>query len=162
MSHWIFQGNPDRYDVDTYIRENTEINWLVSQTHHECFDPLLRLNLWPVAAIIALISSLMGLYSLVSADDNTTDISGDPRNLASRLSFSEISQESNQIYQGCAYSDAWSDYDNDGLIDLFVPFTDRPDALCRNLGDGTFADVVESVGIVNPLLRGGERGMGRL
>ena len=89
VSHWIFQGNPDRYDVDTYIRENTEINWLVSQTHHECFDPLLRLNLWPVAAIIALISSLMGLYSLVSADDNTTDISGDPRNLGSRLSFSE-------------------------------------------------------------------------
>ena len=74
-----------------------------------------------MAAIIALISSLMGLYSLVSADDNTTDISGDPRNLASRLSFSEISQESNQIYQGCAYSDAWSDYDNDGLIDLFSP-----------------------------------------
>ena len=104
----------------------------------------------------------MGLYSLVSADDNTTAISGDPRNLASRLSFSEISQESNQICQGCAYSDAWSDYDNDGLIDLFVPFTDRPDVLCRNLGDGTFADVVESVGIVNPLLRGGERGMGRL
>ncbi|MCH2315907.1 MAG: EVE domain-containing protein [SAR202 cluster bacterium] len=33
MSHWIFQGNPDRYDVDTYIRENTEINWLVSQKH---------------------------------------------------------------------------------------------------------------------------------
>ena len=28
--------------------------------------------------------------------------------------------------------------------------------LCRNLGDGTFADVVESVGIVNPLIRGGE------
>ena len=55
----------------------------------------------------------MGLYSLVSADDNTTDISGDPRNLASRLSFSEISQESNQIYQGCGYSVAWSEYDND-------------------------------------------------
>jgi hypothetical protein len=54
---------------------------------------------------------------------------------------------------------AWLDYDQDGLIDLFLvqsgPFPPDPNAvptgptsrLYRNLGDGTFMDVTEQVGI---------------
>ena len=33
MSSWIFQGNPDRFDVDSYIAENDEISWSVRQTN---------------------------------------------------------------------------------------------------------------------------------
>jgi hypothetical protein len=59
---------------------------------------------------------------------------------------------------------AWGDYDDDGLVDVFLggeylpPFGDpsavRPDPrnnsrLYRNKGDGTFEDVAEAAGIVN-------------
>ncbi len=33
MSHWIFQGNPDVFDIDTYLREKDEITWTVRQRH---------------------------------------------------------------------------------------------------------------------------------
>ncbi len=61
-------------------------------------------------------------------------------------------------------SAAWGDFDNDGLVDVFVcgEYTDgladdpkfRPDArnrcrLYRNLGNGKFADVAASAGVLN-------------
>lgn len=55
---------------------------------------------------------------------------------------------------------AWGDYDNDGLVDLYLANYEtpiswsgcqlsqpNPDFLWRNLGDGTFADVSEQVGL---------------
>lgn len=30
---WIFQGNPDNFDIDGYISNNTDIIWLVNQGH---------------------------------------------------------------------------------------------------------------------------------
>jgi len=54
-------------------------------------------------------------------------------------------------------SAAWGDFDNDGLLDLFVAgeFHDRPFdprnrcRLYRNRGDGTFTDVAERAGVRN-------------
>ena len=31
MSYFIFQGNPDIFDIDTYISDNDEIQWQVRQ-----------------------------------------------------------------------------------------------------------------------------------
>jgi tetratricopeptide (TPR) repeat protein len=61
-------------------------------------------------------------------------------------------------------SAAWGDYDNDGLVDLFVcgeyhpPYAPPPEfqpdprnrcRLYRNRGDGTFVDVAEKAGVTN-------------
>lgn len=35
MNYFIFQGNPDQFDVDTYITTREEINWLVRQRAKE-------------------------------------------------------------------------------------------------------------------------------
>ncbi|USK68587.1 AAA family ATPase [Peribacillus asahii] len=34
MGKWIFQGNPKRFDVDTYIRENDVVEWSVRQKQY--------------------------------------------------------------------------------------------------------------------------------
>ena len=41
------------------------------------------------------------------------------------------------------------DYDNDGQVDLFVAFRDRPNMLFRNEG-ARFADVAKAVGVADP------------
>ncbi len=41
---------------------------------------------------------------------------------------------------------SWIDYDNDGDVDLFVAFRDRPDVLFNN-DDGTFTSVSEEMGL---------------
>ena len=50
---------------------------------------------------------------------------------------------------------AWSDYDNDGDVDLYVgnepldSSRDSPSQLFRNEGDGTFVDVAKEAGVLN-------------
>lgn len=34
MNHWIFQANPDVFDVDTYLNTSDEILWSVRQVHY--------------------------------------------------------------------------------------------------------------------------------
>lgn len=49
---------------------------------------------------------------------------------------------------GIAAGFALSDYDDDGLVDLFVPtFIDRPNQLYRNLGTGQFEEIAADVGL---------------
>ncbi|MEZ4416939.1 MAG: CRTAC1 family protein [Gemmatimonadota bacterium] len=48
-----------------------------------------------------------------------------------------------------AQPNAFIDFDNDGDLDLFVGFRNRPDRLYRNDG-GTFTDVAEQVGLASP------------
>jgi hypothetical protein len=33
MVSWIFQGNPNVFDIDGYLRERNDISWLVRQEH---------------------------------------------------------------------------------------------------------------------------------
>jgi hypothetical protein len=42
---------------------------------------------------------------------------------------------------------AWTDIDNDGLIDLFIGNEDAPAQLFRNRGNGTFEDIAQSAGV---------------
>ena len=44
---------------------------------------------------------------------------------------------------------AWSDYDNDGDLDLFVGNEHFPSQLFRNEGDGTFEDIAHEAGVTN-------------
>ncbi len=46
---------------------------------------------------------------------------------------------------------AAGDYDNDGLVDIFVTRLDAPDILYRNKGDGTFEDVSTAAGFTASL-----------
>ena len=45
---------------------------------------------------------------------------------------------------------AAGDFDGDGKLDIFVTNSDGPNALFRNLGDGTFEDVALRVGLAGP------------
>lgn len=44
---------------------------------------------------------------------------------------------------------AWSDFDNDGNLDLYVGNENFPGQLFRNEGDGTFVDVAAQAGVAN-------------
>jgi hypothetical protein len=46
---------------------------------------------------------------------------------------------------GVSTSPLWSDYDNDGFVDIFVARGLGPDCLYRNNGDGTFKSVVNDL-----------------
>jgi len=50
---------------------------------------------------------------------------------------------------GTSRQPSWVDYDNDGDLDLFTAFRDRPNRLFRNDG-GKFTDVTEASGIGDP------------
>ncbi|HWD20618.1 MAG TPA: FG-GAP-like repeat-containing protein [Verrucomicrobiae bacterium] len=63
-----------------------------------------------------------------------------------RLPAPQFAVPSNLI----TFSTAWGDYDNDGLIDLFVPtatssFAGANDLLYHNNGDGTFTKITNSI-----------------
>ncbi len=68
--------------------------------------------------------------------------------------FTNVTKEAGINLWTPGFMSAWVDYDNDGLLDLFVPgnlgglfHRDRPDCLYRNNGDGTFTEVAEKAGI---------------
>ena len=53
----------------------------------------------------------------------------------------------NEDTWGCS----WADYDNDGHADLFLANTGgHPNSLYHNEGDGTFTDVTETAGLLEP------------
>ncbi len=79
---------------------------------------------------------------------------GLPAALAGPISFEEVGPESGiLLYQpalGMSTGVAVADYDNDGDADIFVPTRfGAPDRLYRNLGDGSFEEIAQSVGLAS-------------
>src|SRR5579862_5900810 len=66
--------------------------------------------------------------------------------------FSDVTKAAGLMRTGSTQTGVWLDYNNDGLLDLFVgyesgPGYPRPCALYRNNGDGTFTDVSVQAGV---------------
>jgi len=66
--------------------------------------------------------------------------------------FSDVTKQAGLLKYGPTQTAVWLDYNNDGLLDLFVGYESMPDnvhacALFRNNGDGTFTDVAHSAGV---------------
>ena len=59
--------------------------------------------------------------------------------------FQNITDGSGINYRGASYGVAWGDYNQDGLIDLWVGNHGFAATLYQNKGDGTFANVTASV-----------------
>lgn len=50
MEHWIFQANPDRFNIDKYIEDNTNIIWTVRQRHFlKAIQPGDEIFMWRAA-----------------------------------------------------------------------------------------------------------------
>jgi penicillin G amidase len=60
--------------------------------------------------------------------------------------FTDIAREVGVAVAGESRQMAWIDFDNDGQIDLFVAFRDRPNMLFRN-DRGRFTDVAPAMGV---------------
>jgi penicillin G amidase len=63
--------------------------------------------------------------------------------------FTDIAQEVGVAVIGESRQMAWVDFDNDGQLDLFVAFRDRPNMLFRNV-EGRFTDVAPAMGVADP------------
>jgi hypothetical protein len=61
--------------------------------------------------------------------------------------FTDVTQESGLAHPVNSISAAWADFDNDGLLDLFVCCERQPNLLYRNKGDGTFEEVAGKAGV---------------
>jgi len=65
-------------------------------------------------------------------------------------SFTDVTAQSGTQNPNDARGATWGDYDNDGLLDLYLvnAFNDTtPNRLFRNLGDGAFSDVTTDAGV---------------
>jgi len=62
--------------------------------------------------------------------------------------FTDVTRESGlAATTNATQAGAWADFDNDGLVDLFVGSESGPAQLFRNKGDGTFEDIARSAGV---------------
>ncbi len=67
--------------------------------------------------------------------------------------FTDVSDEAGILAGGMGLGAAWGDYDNDGFLDLYVSnrtgYHEDPtlNRLYHNLGDGTFEEVAEALGV---------------
>jgi hypothetical protein len=61
--------------------------------------------------------------------------------------FTDVSKQSGTLLTTPARSCAWTDFDGDGWLDLYVTSPDGANHLFRNNRDGTFTDVAEKAGV---------------
>jgi hypothetical protein len=71
------------------------------------------------------------------------------RNEGNGRHFTDVAPALGVNLTGVTRQVSWIDYDNDGDLDLFVAFRDKPNRLFRNDG-GRFTDVTEQSGIGDP------------
>ena len=65
MTSWIFQGNPDTFDINSYLRMTREILWEVRQKHHASkmnFED--EVFIWRAAGSMKEISGVIAGYLL--------------------------------------------------------------------------------------------------
>ncbi len=63
--------------------------------------------------------------------------------------FEDVTDHAGVRYHGWGLAGAWGDFDGDGWPDLYVSNEFGGNALFRNRGDGTFADVTASAGVAD-------------
>lgn len=63
--------------------------------------------------------------------------------------FTDVSNESGANHAGLAISSPFGDYNNDGLLDIYVVNLSASNVLLRNNGDGTFTNVTDAAGVGN-------------
>ncbi|MYA22103.1 MAG: VCBS repeat-containing protein, partial [Gemmatimonadetes bacterium] len=68
--------------------------------------------------------------------------------------FVDVTEASGTGDPGSSFCAAWSDFDRDGYLDIYVAngtgaTGDSTNVLFRNRGDGTFADVAEAAGVAH-------------
>ena len=61
--------------------------------------------------------------------------------------FADVTQQAGLLDPVNSNAAAWADFDNDGLVDLFVACERQHHRLYRNKGDGTFEDVAARAGL---------------
>jgi len=71
------------------------------------------------------------------------------RNDGNGRHFTDVARQAGVDVAGVTRQASWIDYDNDGDLDLFVAFRDRPNRLFRNDG-GRFVDVTAASGLGDP------------
>jgi predicted RNA-binding protein with PUA-like domain len=60
MTSWIFQGNPDTFDINSYLRVTREILWEVRQKHHASkMNPGDEVFIWRAAGSMKGISGVI-------------------------------------------------------------------------------------------------------
>jgi len=64
--------------------------------------------------------------------------------------FSDVTKQAGLLAQVNSTSSRWADYDNDGLLDVFLVCERPTNRLYHNQGDGTFKDVSAEAGIRQP------------
>jgi hypothetical protein len=72
---------------------------------------------------------------IVNADDTRT------------LKFTDVTAKSGLCSHGYGMGIAIGDFDNDGLVDVFITHFNAPNQLFHNNGDGTFTDVTKAAGV---------------
>lgn len=94
MNHWIFQGNPDVFDIGTYLARNDQIRWLVRQHHYsKAMKPGDEVFLWRAAGKAKAPSGVVAIAHITSEpglmqDDPAAQSlwkEGDPKNVALRV-----------------------------------------------------------------------------
>jgi hypothetical protein len=61
--------------------------------------------------------------------------------------FTDVTEQAGLAHPVNSISATWADFDNDGLLDLFVCCERQPNRLYRNKGDGTFEEVAGRAGV---------------
>jgi enediyne biosynthesis protein E4 len=112
-------ATPDKYMMETF---GSGVAWI--DIDNDGFQDLFFVNGAPEASNVLYRNNRNGTFSNVTAQSGTAGTS-------------------TKAYKTGV---AVGDYDNDGLLDLFVTAY-GPDILYRNLGNGTFADVTAPAGV---------------
>jgi hypothetical protein len=126
----LFQRGPNGLFVDRAAQAGLSeqlggLNLLQTDYNNDgCKDVLVLRGGWELAQRKSLLRN--------NCDGTFTDVT-----LASGLSRPATSTQ----------TAAWTDIDNDGLVDLFVGNEDAPAQLFRNRGNGTFEDIAQSAGV---------------